>query len=108
MLTADDNVETADDAGVRWLDDLATPRLPHRDCRWRCAVAGRTRASAAGDGDGEPAEVRVRARSGRWAVVRGSTLGAAPQSGTTSRGDLVARLFFDHYRPRLTTSRAVD
>ena len=25
------------------------------------------------------------------------------KSGTSSRGDLVARLFFDHYAPRLTT-----
>lgn len=175
VLRADDSVETADDAGGRWLDDLATPRLPPSRLPVAVrAVAGRTRAIAGGDAEGGPAEARVRAGSGRWVVVRGSTLGDGPQSrvailieaagpaamapliadaygltererlvtelvargfstnevagrlhlsaytvqdhlksiftksGTTSRGDLVARLFFDHYRPRLTTSRSAD
>jgi DNA-binding CsgD family transcriptional regulator len=171
VLAADDVVELADDAGERWLDELAVPGQ-----RPTClplairAVAGRTRAIAGGDGGGAAAQVRVRDRHGRWVVIRGSMLGdgrrarvavlleaAGPaamapliadafgltererlvtelvarglstneiagrlhlsaytvqdhlksiftKSGTTSRGDLVARLFFDHYRPRLTTA----
>jgi len=173
VLTADDRVETADEAGGRWLDDLATPDLPSARLPVAVrAVAGRTRVIAGGDAGVGPAEARVRARSGRWAVVRGSTLGDGPEarvavlieaagpaamapliadaygltdrerrvtelvargfstneiagrlhlspytvqdhlksiftkSGTASRGDLVARLFFDHCRPRLATSRS--
>jgi len=175
VLTADDTVEIADHTGSRWLDDLATSRLPPSRLPIAVrSVADRTRAIAGGDPDGGPAEARVRTRSGKWVVVRGSALGDGPQarvgiliepagpaamapliadaygltererlvtelvargfstneiagrlhlsaytvqdhlksiftkSGTASRGDLVARLFFDHYRPRLTTSRRTD
>jgi hypothetical protein len=32
---------------------------------------------------------------------------SSPKTGASSRGDLVARLFFDHFAPRLTAERQI-
>lgn len=174
VLAADDSVETADEAGDRWLAELSAAGGPSLLPQAIRAVAVRARAIARGDDVGRsPAELRSRTGAGHWVIVRGSVLGDGPEAGVAilleaagpaemapliaeayglterersvtelvaqglstseiaarlhlssytvqdhlksvfgkcgvaTRGDLVARLFFDHYRPRLTSSRAV-
>jgi DNA-binding CsgD family transcriptional regulator len=72
VLDDSDGIEMADAAATAWLDELSSTgrRLP----LVVTAVAERARAIESGYTDAV-ATVRVRARSGRWALVRGSALG---------------------------------
>jgi len=168
VLAPDYSITTANDAAGHWLDELGAERGGRLPVALR-SVAVRAREIAQGErADGTGAWARIRTRTGRWAVVRGSSLGDGPdaqvavlmetarpaelapliadaygltdrerrvtelvaqghstnaigarlhlsaytvqdhlksvfdKTGTGSRGELVARLFFDHYAPRLT------
>jgi DNA-binding CsgD family transcriptional regulator len=165
-------IRMADAAARAWLDDLGADARPASRLPLAIeAVALRARDVAAGRAPaGASVHARVRARSGRWVLVRGTTLddasGARPavmleqarphelapliadayglterervltqlvaqgystaeisarlylsawtvqdhlkaifeKVGVSSRGALVARLFFEHYAPRLSTA----
>jgi DNA-binding CsgD family transcriptional regulator len=163
LLASDNTITTANAAAERWLDELHADGKPLPAVV--TAVAGRARdiAHEAAPSDAI-ARARVRTASGRWLVVRGSTLGDAvavviervrphelapliadaygltdreravtqlvaqglatsgvgrrlhlspwtvqdhlkaifEKVGVGSRGELVARLFFEHHAPRLT------
>ena len=171
LLIGDDGaLESANPAAQRWLGELGDEidpgtRLPvviH-------AVATRALTAAAGSDGSSIARARVKTGSGRWLLVRGSTLGEAPGTraavmieparqpelapliadaygltererlvtqlvaqgrstreiagelhlsaytvqdhlkaifdkvGVSSRGEVVARLFFEHYLPQLSS-----
>jgi hypothetical protein len=100
----------ADEVAAAWIDELGGhgPVPPVVT-----GVAGHARAAVAGlTHDGRIARARVRAESGRWLVVRASALGDEPGAqdhlkaifekvGVATRGELVARVFFQQRAPEL-------
>jgi DNA-binding CsgD family transcriptional regulator len=77
LLAADGSIERANPAAMTWLaaldDGGPAAERPPSVVR---SVADRARALAAGRASGEPAaSARVRTRTGRYVLVRGSTLG---------------------------------
>jgi DNA-binding NarL/FixJ family response regulator len=75
VLGSDDAVETSNEAGAQWLDELEESDRPAELLPTVVrAVAARTRRTAGGS-DTTLARARVRTRGGRWAVVHGSLLG---------------------------------
>jgi DNA-binding CsgD family transcriptional regulator len=174
LLASDDSITRSDAVAERWLAELREssrgqslpPVVAAVASRARSVVDGRAAASAV-------ARARVCTASGRWLLVRGSTLGAEADAPTaviieaarphelapliadaygltereraitqlvaqglatqtiarrlhispwtvqnhlksifekvdvSTRGELVARMFFDHYAPRLTHGAAV-
>jgi DNA-binding CsgD family transcriptional regulator len=80
VLDDDDAIGLANDAALRWLEELdAGDGGPDRLPVVVRAVARRARAVAAGRGEG-PARARVPTRTGRWLAVRGTMLGDAPDA----------------------------
>jgi DNA-binding CsgD family transcriptional regulator len=171
LLEADNSIARADAAAEAWLAELRPDGLLPQVVT---AVASRARAIAGGRTEpGADARARVRTASGRWLLVRGSTLGDDPDAqtaviveparqhelapliadaygltereravtqlvaqglqtnaialrlqispwtvqdhlksifekvGVSTRGELTARVFFDHYAPRLTDGAPV-
>jgi DNA-binding CsgD family transcriptional regulator len=79
VLAPDDSVAFADEAASLWLEELGASAagLPHVVH----AVAAQARAVVDGRApDGRIARARVRAATGRWLLVRGSTLGDEPDA----------------------------
>jgi DNA-binding CsgD family transcriptional regulator len=89
LLAADDGVEMTNNAADRWLDELVTDR--------ERAV---TELVARGFSTNEIGEQLHLAAY----TVQDHLKSIFEKSGAGSRGELVARLFFDHYAPRLTTT----
>ncbi len=76
VLASDDSTAFADEIAAAWLDELGGHGSVPPVVR---AVAGQARTVVAGPThDGRIARARVRAASGRWLVVRASTLGDEP------------------------------
>jgi DNA-binding CsgD family transcriptional regulator len=169
LLASDDSITRADAVAERWLAELRESGRGQPLPPVVAAVANRARSIADGSADASAvARARVRTVSGRWLLVRGSTLGDEADAPTavileaarphelapliaeaygltereravtqliaqglatqtialrlhispwtvqdhlkaifekvdvSTRGELVARMFFDHYAPRLT------
>jgi DNA-binding CsgD family transcriptional regulator len=96
VIGADDTVELTNDAAEQWIAELAGADRPWGPLPVAVrAVVAQTRRAA--DGGDAVASVRVLTRSGRWAMVRGSLVGA----------DRVAVLF-EEARPAELASAIAD
>ena len=102
VLAPDYSPATANQAALRWLDELGAEAGGRLPVALR-GVAVRAREIAQGERtDGTGAWARIRTRTGRWAIVRGSLLGDGPDAQVavlmeTARPAELAPLIADAY-----------
>ncbi len=102
VLAPDYSLATANQAGLRWLDELGAETGGQLPVALR-GVAVRAREIAQGERtDGTGAWARIRTRTGRWAIVQGSLLGDGPDAQVavlleTARPAELAPLIADAY-----------
>ena len=102
VLAPDYSLATANQAALRWLDELGAETGGRLPVALR-GVAVRAREIAQGERtDGTGAWARIRTRTGRWAIVRGSLLGDGPDAQVavlleTARPAELAPLIADAY-----------
>ena len=102
VLAPDYSLATANQAALRWLDELGAETDGRLPVAVR-AVAVRAREIAQGErSDRTGAWARIRTRTGRWAVVQGSLLGDGPDAQVavlleTARPAELAPLIADAY-----------
>jgi DNA-binding CsgD family transcriptional regulator len=82
LVAADNTITMADAAAERWLAELREGRPGHPLSPTISAVASQARRIARGPATETVARARVRTRSGRWLLVRASTIEDHPDAPT--------------------------